>query len=145
MAYQNFQNPYSFLAQQAYQNAGVPMPQVPQMVPQQMAQQSQMPQMTPPTIRAEIVQIDDDSVAANYPVNVGASIMLMTKDDSTIFIKSATPNGITIAAYDRRPPSPAPKQINPEDVVTWDALEAWMAERSGKKPAKKEVKQDEPV
>lgn len=142
-----YQNPYSYLASAAYQNAGVPMPQTPQMMPQPMMQPQvpQMPQMTPPTIRAEIVQIDDETMAANYPVNVGASIMMMTRDDSTIYIKTATQNGVTMTAYDRRPPAPAPKQINPDDVVTWDALEAWMAERSARKPTKKEVKQDEPV
>ena len=31
------------------------------------------PQMTPPTIRAEIIQVDSEDQAANYPVNAGAS------------------------------------------------------------------------
>lgn len=57
----------------------------------QMQQQAQTaPQMmTPPTIHAEIVQIADRNEALNFPVGAGQAQMMITRDDSTIFVKSA--------------------------------------------------------
>lgn len=72
--YQPFYSPYP---QQPVQNLQQP--------PQQM--------MTPPTIRAEIVQVGNKAEALNFPVGAGQTQMMIMKDDSAIFIKSAFANG----------------------------------------------------
>ena len=82
-----------------------------QMYPQQM--------MTPPTIRAEIVQVDNEEQAAAYPVGAGSSQMMIARDDSAIYVKTAGPNGATLDAFIKRPPSPkeaAPVYMTREDV-----------------------------
>lgn len=57
--------------------------------------------MTPPTIHAEIVQVDGELAAAQYPVDAGASQMMMARDESAIFVKEATQNGYRLIVYDR--------------------------------------------
>ena len=104
--------------------------------PQMYPQYPQMPQMmTPPTIRAEIIQVDGEEQAANYPVGAGTSQMMIAKDDSAIFVKTATTNGATLNVFVKRPPAPAapaPDFVTREDVET-------MIAAAIKKPAKKEV------
>ena len=105
-------NPYFPATYQPY------LPQIPQM-PQQM--------MTPPTIRAEIVQVDDEAAAANYPVGAGASQMMIAKDDSAIFVKTANANGTTLDVFLKRPPAPPKPAFDPEAYVTRDELERRLA------------------
>lgn len=81
----------------------------------------QLPQqmMTPPTIRAEIVQVDNEEQAAAYPVGAGASQMMIARDDSAIFVKTAGPNGTMLDVFIKRPPAPkeaAPVYMTREDV-----------------------------
>lgn len=128
-----YQNPYSYLAAQTY---ATPQPVMQAAPPQQAQSPAQNPQMmTPPTIRAEIIQVDNEAAGEAFPVGVGASQMMITRDEQTILVKSANQSGTTVEYYDKRPPAPKPKQIAPESIVTWDALEKWMAERT--KPASK--------
>lgn len=76
-------------------------PQQPQM------QQPQQQMMTPPTIRAEIVQVGSKAEAANFPVGAGQTQMMIMRDDSAIFIKSAFANGqANLDEYVRKPPEP---------------------------------------
>lgn len=49
-------------------------------------------QYTPPTVRAEIIQVEDRQAVENYPVAAGCTQMFMSKDDRFIFIKTAFPN-----------------------------------------------------
>lgn len=71
----------------------------------QMPQQQQM--MTPPTIRAEIVQVGSKAEALNFPVGAGQTQMMIMRDDSAIFIKSAFANGqANLDEYVRKPPEP---------------------------------------
>lgn len=127
-----YQNPYSYLAQ----TYATPQPVMQAAPPQQAQAPAQNPQMmTPPTIRAEIIQVDNEAAGEAFPVGVGASQMMITRDEQTILVKSANQSGTTVEYYDKRPPAPQPKQIAPESIVTWDALEKWMAERT--KPASK--------
>ena len=72
-----------------YQPFYSPYPQQPVQNLQQPAQQM----MTPPTIRAEIVQVGNKTEALNFPVGAGQTQMMIMKDDSAIFIKSAFANG----------------------------------------------------
>lgn len=93
--------------------------------PQQLQQQPQ--QMTLPTIHAEIVQVDNEEAAANYPVGAGMSQMMISKDDSMIFVKTAGQNGVTLDVYEKRPPAPAATPFDPAAYVTKDELENRLA------------------
>lgn len=109
---------------------GYPGYQQPYTTPYPPAQQPAPQMLTPPTIRAEIVQVDDLAQVHNTPVAVGTSQMFMAKDDSFIAIKSVLANGEQpIALYPRKDPEPAPAPIDPANVVTWDKLEEWAASR----------------
>lgn len=86
-------------------------------------QQTQQP-LTPPTIRAEIVLVDNEQVATNYPVAVGTPQMMITKDDKFIFIKTAYANGQSqLDVYERRPPRPKEPPVDMSTYVTRDELE----------------------
>lgn len=87
-------------------------------------QQPQQPQtFTPPTIHAEIVQVDDMTAASNYPVGAGQSQMMIARDDSAIFIKSAAANGQTsLAVYRREKEQPKP-EINLSNYITREEFE----------------------
>lgn len=119
------------------------MPQIPQM------QQPQM--MTPPTIRAEIVQIDGgEQAAAAYPVGAGASQMMMERDDSAIYIKTATPNGYTLDVYERRARTPQDAPFDPAEYVRRDEIETLIAavlaaQKRGKREKDREAVENEPV
>ena len=81
----------------------------PQYYPQQpfMQSQSQQQVMTPPTIRAEIIQVGSKAEALNFPVGAGQTQMMIMRDDSAIFIKSAFANGqANLDEYVRKPPEP---------------------------------------
>ena len=91
--------------------------------PQQPFMQSQPQQqvMTPPTIRAEIVQVGSKAEAANFPVGAGQTQMMIMKDDSAIYIKSAFANGqANLDEYIRKPPEPEKSVI---DYVTREEFE----------------------
>ncbi len=78
--------------------------------------QPYQPMMTP-TIRAEIVQVDSEEQAANYPVSSGASQMMIARDDSAIYVKTVGPNGANLDVFVKRPPAPAPVYLTKEDVA----------------------------
>lgn len=122
----------------AVYNNGFPMA-YPQFYPyQQMPQnpqQVQQPQQsfTPPTIHADIVQVDGEQAAANFPVGAGSSQMMIAKDDSAIFIKSAMPNGqTTLDVFIKRPPAPPKQEPDLSNYVTWDKLKEYLAGLSKK-------------
>lgn len=94
---------------------------------QQQQQQAAQPMMTPPTIHAEIVQVDSEQAAAQYPVGAGMSQMMMARDESAIFVKTATANGYTLDVFDKRPPAPTPPPFNPSEYVRIDALPTLVA------------------
>lgn len=109
----------------------------------QMQQQAQAPQMmTPPTIHAEIVQIADRSEAVNFPVGAGQAQMMITRDDSSIFVKTAFANGQSnLVEYVKKAPEP---ETPPVDYVTRDEFERRLAELTAPKSKERKVK-DEPV
>lgn len=88
-------------------------------------QQTQQPQqMTPPTIRAEIIQVEDEEAANNYPVGAGASQMMIAKDDSAIYVKTALANGgANLDVFVKRPKSPPKPPFDPDRYVTRDEFE----------------------
>lgn len=129
----------------AYNN-GFPMSYQP-FYPQQMGfqqpinvqQQTQQQMMTPPTIHAEIVQISDKNEAANFPVGAGQAQMMITRDDSSIFVKTAFANGQSnLVEYVKKVPEPP---ISTPDYVTREEFERRIAELS--KSAERKI-EDEP-
>lgn len=117
--YQPF-NPYqAYQTYQNYQNYQQPV--------QQTQQQNQA--YTLPTIHAEIVQVDDEQTAKNFNVAAGSSQMMIAKDDSAIFVKTAYPNGESkLDIYEKRVAQAS--AINPEisDYVTVEMMEKRLEE-----------------
>ena len=94
--------------------------------------------MTPPTIRAEIVQIENEAAAEKYPVGAGASQMMISKDESAIFIKTATANGqTTMDVYEKRPPAPPTPVFDPGEYVRKDEIETLVSAALAAQTAKK--------
>ena len=117
-----------FPGQQPYQD-----PAYMRVMGQQQAQQPQAAapaqMMTPPTIRAEIVQVEAMEAIDRYPMAAGTSQMFMTKDEKNIVVRSMYANGQhSDDIYDRRPPAPPAPALNPADYVRKDELEALIAE-----------------
>lgn len=135
-------------------NAGFPMgyqpliPQFPQFpqypqVPAPTPQQAQPQAMTPPTVHADIVQVESEQAADAYPVSVGVPQMMIAKDDSAIFVKTAYANGQhTLDVYAKRPKAEPKPPVDFSSFVTWDALEAKL-EAIQKRGRKEETKREE--
>jgi 3-hydroxy-3-methylglutaryl CoA synthase len=94
---------------------------------QMMQQPGQAPQMTKPTVHADIIQIENEAAGENEPVDAGTSQMMITKDESTILIKSVLANGETTMDIYRKQPK-AEKPAEPE-YVTRAEFETRIAER----------------
>lgn len=82
--------------------------------------------MTPPTIRADIVQVENEQAAENYPLSSGSQMMI-SRDESAIFVKSITPTGVRLDVFVKRPPTPQKPSFDPAAYVTKDELEARVA------------------
>lgn len=134
--YQQYQNQFQQNFQQPVQNQQF-----------QPAQQS----LTPPTIHAEIIQIDGGrKEVENYPVNAGCSQMFISKDEQTIFIKSVLANGqYTIDEYQKKEPEPEQETNLLENYVTIDMLNSRLNElvsafgQSQQKTSKKSEKKED--
>lgn len=108
--------------------------------------------MTPPTIHAEIIQVDDEKSAANYPVGAGSSQMMIARDESAIFVKTATANGqATLDVFSKRPRKPVEPQMDLSEYVRRDEIEGLIAaamaarsdaEASAKRSTKKEAAEE---
>lgn len=104
-----YQNPYMY-----YQPTQT---QVMQQPVQQQPQQNMMP-----VIQTSIIQVNDVDDVDKYQIANGQSQMFISKDDSKIYIKSATANGTAVEVYAKQP---APK---PPEYVTVDQLKAMFKE-----------------
>lgn len=91
------------------------------------AQQQPAQMMTPPTIRAEIIQIDDEgweNYVDRFPLGPGASQMFMTRSDGNIIIKSMGQTGpLPLVVFDKRPPEPPAPTFDPEQYMRRDEVE----------------------
>lgn len=115
----------------------------PQMSYQQPQQAAQPQMMTPPTIRAEIVQVGSRAEAENFPVGAGQTQMMIAKDDSAIFIKTAFANGqANLDEYIRKPPE---REKPAADYVTREEFEKRLSELMSRDSARKEIIKDEPT
>ena len=125
--------------------------------PVQQPQQQPAQMMTPPTIRAEIIQVDDDgweNYVDRFPVAGGASQMFMTRSEGKIIIKSAGQTGtLPLTIYDKRPPEPPAPAFDPAEYVRRDEADKLIMERvetlvsaaltAQKAPQRKKAQEDE--
>lgn len=116
-------------------------PQMGQMQPTQMSganQQAQM--MTPPTIRAEIIQIDDEAAVDRFPLAAGASQMFITKAEDKIIIKSMGQSGpLPLDVFEKRPPAPPAPKFDPSEYVRKDEMEKLIKDMIANRQKKQEV------
>ena len=89
---------------------------------QTQAVQQQLQQNMMPVIQTSIIQVNDVDDVDKYQIANGQSQMFISKDDSKIYIKSATANGTAVEVYAKQP---APK---PPEYVTVDQLKAMFKE-----------------
>lgn len=74
------------------------------------------PQMTKPTVHADIMQVEDETEMDRQPVDAGTSQMMITKDETVIGIKSVLANGeVTMDIYRKQPK--AAKPAEPEYIT----------------------------
>lgn len=106
------------MANPGFQNASYPNANAqPVQQPQQQAPQM----MTPPTIRAEIIQIEDEAAVDRFPLAAGSSQMFMTRDEDKIIIKTMGQDGsLPLVIYDKRPPAPPAPVFDPGEYVRKD-------------------------
>jgi hypothetical protein len=85
--------------------------------------------MTPPTIHADIIMVDDFAEMDRYPLAPGSNQMFATKDEAHFAIRSQYANGEHADVfYDKRPPAPPKPQINPDEYARKDEIAALVAE-----------------
>lgn len=131
--YPNGVNPGAGMQPMAgYQNPAYGWPGMQPMIQAPIQQPGQAPQMTKPTVHADIIQIENEAAGDNEPVDAGTSQMMITKDESAILIKSVLANGETIMDVYRKQPK-APKKAEPE-YVTREEFERWVAEMNRREP-----------
>ena len=124
---QGYQAPQSNPYAQQMPTAGFqqPMPGT-QMSPANQA----APMMTPPTIRAEIIQIEDEAAVDRFPLAAGASQMFMTRAEDKIIIKTMGQDGaLPLVIYDKRPPAPPAPKFDPAEYVRRDEADKLIMER----------------
>ena len=114
----------------------MPQGQPPQQMMQQPGPAAQNPQMTLPTVHADILQVADEEAMEKQPVDAGTSQMMITKDETVIGVKSVLANGESTLDIYRKQPR-AQKAEEPE-YVTRAEFEQRIAEmiREAAKPEK---------
>ena len=123
-AYQPTMNGYQApMPQQVYQQQGQPV------------QAPGSPQMTKPTVHADIIQIENEAAGENEPVDAGTSQMMITKDESVIMVKSVLANGETTMEIYRKQPK-AKKPPEPE-YVTREEFDRWVTAIESRKEAER--------
>lgn len=117
----NYQNNQAYYPQPQYTNLNSQTP-LQYTANQQYATNQQA--ITPPTIHAEIVQVDNEQAAENYPLAVGASQMMIAKDDSAIYVKTMFANGqYNLDVFVKRPPQQKQQEIDTSLYVTREEFE----------------------
>ena len=93
--------------------------------PQQMQQVQQPQAMTPPTIHADIIQVESEAEADRYPMAANQPPqMFMTQDETTIIIKTMLANNQhDLKVYPLRPPAPPVPPVDLGAYVTRQELE----------------------
>ena len=117
--YGTYQNPY-LPSMNGYQVPGYGWPGM-QTGPQQaMVQQpgpvQAGPQMSLPTVHADILQVAEEEAMEKQPVDAGTSQMMITRDETVIGVKSVLANGESTLDIYRKQPKAA-KPAEPEYVT----------------------------
>ena len=83
------------------------------------------PQMTLPTVHADILQVEDEAAMELQPVNAGTSQMMISKDETVIGVKSVLANGeSTLDIYRKQPKAAKPAE---PDYITREEFESRIA------------------
>lgn len=107
-----------------------------QIYPQQPFQQFQQPPVQ--TRAIEAVPVDNEDQVRTWPVNVGATVLFMAKDDSFVAFKTHDIKGeVPPVFYDLRPP--APEAPAPDFLTRKEAEEMIAAALAAKRTPKKEA------
>lgn len=112
-------------------------------------QQVQQPQaMTPPTIHADIIQVESEAEADRYPMAANQPPqMFMTRDEGAIYVKTMLSNNQhDLSAYIKRPPAPHVPPVDLGAYVTRQELDERLAAlltptQTPKRAAKKETEE----
>lgn len=109
-------NPFPASYTPMYPNAWQPYMQAGQQAPQA---------MTPPTIHADIIQVENEAEADKYPMSSGSPPqMFIKRDESEIYVKTMLANnGHELAVYVKRPPKVTAQDVDMGMYVTKDELE----------------------
>lgn len=81
--------------------------------------------VTPPTIHADMIQITDESEVDKFPVAAGAPRAFITRDETKIIFKTASPNGepLPLDIYIKQPPAPPKPAFDPAAYVRRDEIQ----------------------
>ena len=83
--------------------------------------------MQPQTRMVEVVPVDSVESAESFPVAIGATQLMIAKDDSFIAVKSNGVNGRSnFDVYDKRPPSPPVPKYDMADYVRRDEIDFYV-------------------
>jgi hypothetical protein len=81
--------------------------------------------MMPQTRMVEVVPVDTVDAAREFPVAIGATVIMIAKDDSFMAVKINGVNGqSSFEVYDKRPPAPPAPVFDPSAFVTKEELES---------------------
>jgi len=144
--YNPFQNQYQVQPVPQYQNPYLNQQNNFQNQFQQTPQTAQQTGMSAPTVHADILQVKDEDEGRKTPVDVGTSKMMITKDESEIFVKSAFANGeYDFIVYQRQPkknPEPEKLAIDLSDYLTKEEFEKRIAALTFQSAAKKATRKE---
>lgn len=143
---------YPYPGYQPYYTPPVP-DQLAQLRQQQM-QQTMMQPTPPQPPQADpggIIWVQGEAGAKAYHVAPGNTVQLWDSENPVIYLKSADMAGMpsmrVLDYTERNAPRPAPQptepQIDMSNVVTWDKLDEYLAERL-KRPTKSTKQKEEP-
>lgn len=89
-------------------------------------QMQQMPQQASRAV--EVFQVDGEQAVPIFPVQNGATQMLLDRNDAFIAVKAVGLDGASnITFYDKRPPVPAVPSFDPAQYVRRDEIESLVA------------------
>jgi hypothetical protein len=79
--------------------------------------------MTPPTIRADIIQVEDEDTADRFPLAAGTRQIFMTRPEDKIIIKTMSQTGaLPLEVYVKRPQTPPAPRFDPSEYVRRDEI-----------------------
>jgi hypothetical protein len=86
---------------------------------------AQSQSMTLPTIRADIIQIEDEDAAERFPMAAGTRQIFMTRPEDKLIIKTMGQDGpLPLEVYVKRPQRPPAPVFDPGEYVRRDELPA---------------------